>query len=58
MLQTQSGSYDEGVSVLILSSNTAISMTSSVIIDGKNYSVVSVGGTEFGERRVILGDVL
>jgi len=50
--------YEEGVKALILSSNTAVNEASIIIHNGTSYGVVSIDDDLFGERKVILGDVL
>jgi len=52
------GGYEEGVKALILSSNTAVNEASIIIHNGTSYGVVSIDDDLFGERKVILGDVL
>lgn len=58
IFEKNGGGYEEGVLTLVLSSNTPISESSSVVIYGKSYSVLSFDDDLFGERRVILGDIL
>lgn len=53
-----SGSYDEGVPTAILSSDIQVDEQSIVSIEGRNYSVISVGSIEFGQRKILLGNVL
>jgi len=58
IVEKNAGGYDEGVFTLIISSTTSISESSSVVVYGKSYSVLSYEDDLFGERKVILGGVL
>lgn len=49
------GEYEEVVPTISIAASITISEASLVVVDGVNYSVVSLKPPRFGERIVVLG---
>jgi hypothetical protein len=52
------GEYEESVPTLRVPVSQSITSASIVIVRGKTYGVISILDDPFGERKVILGDIL
>lgn len=52
------GEYEESVPTLRVPTTRTITSASIVVARSKEYGVVSISDDGFGERKVILGDVL
>jgi hypothetical protein len=52
------GEYEESVPTLRVPVSQSMTSASVVIVRGKTYGVISMLDDPFGERKVILGDVL
>lgn len=58
IFEINGGEYEESVPTLFISTSTDITLASIVTLGGKIYGVISIKDDPFGERKVILGDVL
>lgn len=58
IFELNGGEYEETVPVLFIPSTVSITTSSIVLVQSKTYGVVSIKDDGFGERKVILGDVL
>lgn len=54
IFEENGGQYDEAVPTISIASSVVISESSLVVIEGVDYSVVSLKAPRFGERIVIL----
>lgn len=52
------GEYEESVPTLRIPTTRSITSASVVVVRSKTYGVVSIQDDSFGERKVILGDIL
>lgn len=55
IFEENGGEYDEVIPTISITSSIVISELSLVVIEGVNYSVVSLKPPRFGERIVVLG---
>jgi hypothetical protein len=52
------GEYEESVPTLRVPVSQSITSASVVAVRGKTYGVISILDDPFGERKIILGDIL
>ena len=55
IFEENGGQYEEVVPSISIAVSVAISEASLVVVDGVNYSVVSLNPPRFGERIIVLG---